>query len=198
MTLVVWDGDAVYEMVLNGHCQAPPVAVFAVLNDLSTHLDWGGRQQRRGFRLTALRPDGPMRVGTEFTSQGSMPMTRTRWEDHSVVVRAEPDTMVEFHTDGVARWPGGRRTEARWEHRYLIEPDGTGARVSYRLRRVSITDPPLRMRAPVVRTTTHRIMMPFLCRRGFANLLRAAEQRTPVHGGAEAHLSHGSAADLTT
>ena len=180
MASVLWDGDTIYEMVLEEHCDASPAAVYAVLADLSTHLDWGGRRQRRSFRLTSLQSSGQMRVGTEFNSVGSMPMTRVRWEDHSVVVQADPAAVVEFHTDGVAVWPTGRRTEVRWEHRYQIDPDGTGSRVAYRLRLASITNAPLRMRAPVMRTLTQRVMIPYLCQRGFANLLRAAERPAPA------------------
>jgi hypothetical protein len=176
LTRVVWDGDNSYEMVLEAHCDASPSAVYDVLANLETHLDWAGRKQRHGFQLTSLRADGPMRAGAEFTSVGSMPMTRTRWQDHSVVVRADQAAVIEFHTDGVAVWPSGRRTEARWEHRYDIEPAADGARVIYRLRRGSMTNPPLRMRLPLMATMTHRVMIPFLCRRGFRNLLWAAEQ----------------------
>ncbi|HEX6873077.1 MAG TPA: SRPBCC family protein [Micromonosporaceae bacterium] len=175
MTRIVWDGDNRYEMVLEAHCDAPPAAVYDVLANLETHLDWAGRKQRHGFQLTELRSEGPMRTGAEFTSVGSMPMTRTRWQDHSVVVQADRAAVIEFHTDGVAVWPSGRRTEARWEHRYDIEPATDGTRVIYRLRRASMTNPPLRMRLPLMATATHRVMIPFLCRRGFSNLLRAAE-----------------------
>ncbi len=177
MTRVVWNGDTAYEMTLDAQCDAPPAAVYDVLADLSTHLDWGGRRQRRNFRLTALHAEGPARVGAEFTSVGSIPMSSARWEDRSVVVRAEPGEVLEFHTDGVVTWPGGTMTDARWEHRYQIEPDGERSRVVYRLRRTAITNPPLRMRVPVMRTLTHRVMIPLLCRRGFVNLVATAEQR---------------------
>lgn len=180
MARVQWDGGTAYEMTLDAPCAATPEAVYAVLADLSTHLDWGGRRQRRGFRLTSLDADGPVRVGAAFTSRGTMPMTTARWEDHNVVVAAQPGAVFEFHTDAVARWPLGRQTHARWEHRYEIAPAGRGSRVTYRLRRAAVTDPPLRMRAPVMRTMTHRVMIPFLCQRGFANLLRTAERRATV------------------
>lgn len=163
-----------YQMVLGKHCEANPETVYAVLADLSTHLDWGGRQQRRSFRLATLTPTGTLDVGTEFSSVGTMPMTRVRANDRSVVVRAEPGAVLEFHTTSTVAWPGGRRTEARWEHEYRIEPDGTGSHVTYRLRGAGMTGAPLRMRAPVMRTVTHRVMIPFLCRRGFVNLLRSA------------------------
>jgi hypothetical protein len=178
MTRVTWDGGADYEMVLDARCDASPTAVYDVLADSSTHLDWGGRRQRRGFRLTSLEAAGPMQAGSEFTSIGTIPMSTSRWEDSSVVVRAEPPRVLEFHTDGVVTWPSGRRTRARWEHRYEIEPDLAGSRVAYSLRRTAMTDAPLRMRMPVMRSLTHRVMIPLLCRRGFLNLLKAAEQRT--------------------
>jgi hypothetical protein len=41
MTRVHWDGGTAYEMVLDAGCDASPDAVYAVLADLSTHLDWG-------------------------------------------------------------------------------------------------------------------------------------------------------------
>ena len=74
MAQVTWDGGSAYEMVLKAHTDAPPAAVFSRLTDLSAHLDWGGRRQRRNFRLTAMHaatavPDGA-RAGTEFVSEG--------------------------------------------------------------------------------------------------------------------------------
>ena len=177
MAHVTWDGTASYEMVLDGSCKAPATAVYAVLTDLPSHLEWGGQRQRRSFRLKSLRAGGPAVVGTEFTSAGSIPMTTSQWIDRSVVVAAESPAVLEFHTDSVAVWSTGKQTKARWEHRYDIQADGTGCRVAYRLRRTAMADGPLRMRLPVMRTVTHRVMIPFFCRRGFTNLLRAAENR---------------------
>ncbi len=85
--------------------------------------------------------------------------------------------MLEFHTDAVVKWRSGKRTEARYEHRYEIEPDGTGSRVTYRLRQTEIANPPLRMRLPMMRTVSYRVMIPCFCGRGFKNLLRSAERR---------------------
>src|SRR3954469_19208104 len=166
------EGMTPYEMTLDGRCDATPYAVYAVLADLSTHLEWAGRRQRRSFRLTTLTPAGPMLVGTEFTSTGTMPMTRTRMNDRSVVVRAEPGSLLEFHTTSTSTWRGGLHTEARWEHEYRISPSPDGSRVTYRLRSAGTTGAPLRMRVPVMRTMTYKVMVPFLCRRGFMNLLR--------------------------
>jgi hypothetical protein len=180
MTRVTWDGGTAYEMILNARCDASPTVVYDVLADPSTHLDWGGRRQHRGFRLTALEAAGPMQAGSKFTSVGTIPMSMSRWEDSSVVVHAEPPRVLEFHTDGLVARPTGRQTRARWEHRYEIEADPAGSRVAYRLRRAAITNAPLRMRLPVMRTLSHRFMIPLLCRRGFLNLLEAAEHRAGV------------------
>ena len=185
MTEVRWDGRASYEMVLDASCHASPAAVYDVLANLSTHLDWAGKRQHRGFRLLSLQGSGPLEVGTEFTSVGSIPMAWTRWENHNEVVEARRPEVLEFHTEAVAVWRSGERTEAVYEHRYEIVPDGTGSRVVYRLRQTAIENPPRRMRLPMMRTMTHRVMIPWFCRRGFTNLLRSAEHRGSMSGVAQ-------------
>jgi hypothetical protein len=180
MSQVTWNGGTGYEMVLEAGCDAPAGAVYDALADPSTHLEWGGSRQRRSFRLLSLDAPAPLQVGTGFTSVGSIPMTRARWEDRSEVVEARRPDVLAFVTDGVILWPMGRRTEARWEHRYEIRPDGRGSRVIYRLRRTAMARPPLRMRVPVMRRLTHRVMIPMLCRRGFDNLLKTAERRAAL------------------
>jgi hypothetical protein len=154
--------------------------VYDVLADPSTHLDWAGKRQHRGFRLLSLRGTGPLETGTEFTSVGSIPMALARWENQNEVVEARRSDVLEFHTDAVAVWRSGERTEASYEHRYEIVPDGKGSRVVYRLRQTAIDDPPLRMRLPLMRTMTHRVMIPWFCRRGLANLMRSAERRASM------------------
>ncbi len=112
-------------------------------------------------------------------------MALARWRNQNKVIEARPPGILEFHTDAVAVWRTGKRTEARYEHRYEIRSEGTGSRVAYRLRQTAIANPPLRMRLPLMRTLTHRVMIPRFSRRGFANLLRSAEFRGsrggPVH-----------------
>ncbi|MGZ4131717.1 MAG: SRPBCC family protein [Actinomycetota bacterium] len=189
MATVRWDGRAAYEMVLERRCGAPPTVVYDVLADPSTHTDWAGKRQYPGFRLLSLRATGPLETGTAFTSVGSVPMALSRWENQNEVVEARRPDLMEFHTDALVVWRSGKRTEARYEHRYEIEPDGTGSRVVYRLRQTAIANPPLRMRLPLMRTVTHRVMLPLLCRRGFANLLRSAER----HGARPAASEQGQA-----
>ncbi len=176
MSKVRWD-DGVYEMTLEAGCTASPEAVYDVLTDLSTHLEWAGRRQHRGFRLLSLNGAGPLEKGVAFTSVGSIPMARSRWENRNEVTEARRPNRLEFHTDAVVRWRSGKRTDARYEHRYEIGPDGTGSRVVYRLRETSAANAPLRMRLPLMRTMSYRTMIPYFCRRGFKNLLRSAERR---------------------
>jgi hypothetical protein len=177
MSEVRWDGGANYEMVLDASCDASPAAVYDVLADLSTHLDWAGARQHRGFRLLSVHGTGPLELGTEFTSVGSIPMARSRWENQNEVVEARRPEVLEFQTEAVAVWRSGERTEAVYEHRYETVPEGTGSHVTYRLRQTAIESPPRRMRLPLMRTMTHRVMIPWFCKRGFKNLLRSAERR---------------------
>jgi Polyketide cyclase / dehydrase and lipid transport len=179
-----WDStvDGRDDAVLEAVCAATPAAVWAVVADLSTHQDWGGRRQRRSFALQSLQGTGQLTAGVEFTSVGAIPMARAHWADRSVVVRAEPATLLEFHTDSAIDWARGRRTRARWEHRYEISAEGAGSRVRYRMHRAAITGAPPRMRLPLVRTLTYRVMVPFFCRRGFTNLLHDAERRANRDG----------------
>ena len=180
MTEVRWDGGANYEMVLDASSGASPAAVYDVLSDPSTHLDWAGERQHRGFRLLSLNGTGPLEPGTEFTSVGSIPMARARWENSNVVVEARRPEVLEFHTEAVTVWRSGERTEAVYEHRYEIDRHATGSHVTYRLRQTAIENPPRRMRLPLMRTMTHRVMIPWFCKRGFTNLLRSAERRSSI------------------
>ncbi len=177
MTEVRWDGGANYEMVLDASSKASPATVYDVLADLSTHLDWAGKRQHRGFRLLSVNGTGPLETGTEFTSVGSIPMALTRWENQNEVVEARRPEVLELRTEAVAVWRSGERTEAVYEHRYEIVPDGKGSHITYRLRQTAIESPPRRMRLPLMRTMTHRVMIPWFCKRGFRNLLRSAEGR---------------------
>jgi uncharacterized protein YndB with AHSA1/START domain len=174
MAQVRWDGGTEYELVLEGHSSAAPAEVYDLLSDPSTYLDWSGAKQAPGFRLIAVNAEGRLEVGSRFTSVGTVPMTRARSEDSSEVIQARRPEILEFVTDMVIVWRAGKRTEARFEHRYTIEPDGEGSRVVYRLRGTAVTDPPPRATLPLMRTMTHRFMMPMLYGRGFANALKLA------------------------
>ena len=140
-TAVRWDGGASYEMVLDASSDASPAAVYDVLADLSTHLDWAGKRQHRGFRLLSVNGTGPLELGTEFDERRFDPHGPGRWENHNEVVEARRPEVLEFHTEAVAVWRSGERTEAMYEHRYEIVPDGTGSHVTYRIRQTAIDEP---------------------------------------------------------
>ncbi len=112
MTEVRWDGGAAYETVLEGRSDASPAAVYDVLADLSTHLEWAGKRQYPGFRLLSVHGTGPLETGTGFTSVGSVPMALSRWENQNEVVEARPSQILELHTDSLVVWRSGKRTEA--------------------------------------------------------------------------------------
>ena len=181
MTEVRWDG-AEYEMVLEGTCDASPADVYDVLADLSTHTRWAGADQHRGFRLLSLDGEGIAEAGTTFASVGSVPMSLSRWENHNEVLEARRPDVFAFGTDARVRWRIGKPTEARYEHRYEIAREGAGSRVVYRLRERAVTNPPPRMRFPAMRSMSYRVMIPWFCRRGFANLLREADRRAASAG----------------
>jgi hypothetical protein len=70
-------------------CKARPEAVYDVLVDLRTHLEWGGARQSGDFRLQSLEASAdPATVGTNFSSTGTIPMSARRWEDRSTVTIA--------------------------------------------------------------------------------------------------------------
>jgi len=55
-----------------GITRAPAEAVYDVLADLPSHLDWAGDRQATTTRLLTMdAPSGPAGVGTEFRTTGS-------------------------------------------------------------------------------------------------------------------------------
>jgi len=160
-------------------CRAPAELVYDLLADARTHLDWGGRRQAWYFRLRTLKaPEGPMTVGSSFTSSGSMPATARRFEDRSRVVAAERPTLFEFVTESTV--PGRRPMRATYRHRYEVEPLAGGCRVSYRFSQEHLVNGLPRLTLPLVRDMSWKIGIPMMMRRGFRNLLREAQRRADV------------------
>lgn len=119
--------------------RAPAEAVYEVLTDLRSHLDWAGERQKPKTRLLSLdAPDGPATVGTEFHTTGADPMGR--FADRSVVTEATPGTAFEFVTE--ARLTTKKRAVVDWTnvHRYELEPEGAGTRIVYTIRIVRISE----------------------------------------------------------
>lgn len=171
------------EWRFEGRTLASPETVYDHLETLGDHMDWAGRRQWWNFRLLAIdAPPGPAQVGTEFTSVGRIPMTGTRWENRNVVTAAERARVFEITTEGRIPWSHGAAGEGTFINRYEIEPAEGKTRVIYTMRQLRFTDPPWGMRYPVLREITYRLWIPIWSRRGFAQLLRMAEEREAARG----------------
>jgi len=167
---------------------AKPEAVYDLLADLRTHVEWGGARQSRDFRLLSLdAPAAPATVGTTFSSTGTIPVSRRKWSDRSTVTVADRPQKFEFTTE--ARAGGGHPMTAVYTHTYEISPEAGGSRVTYRMTQLSITNPILRLGPAMARMTW--LMIPMFAGRGLRNLVALAEQRksridvagSPIHVG---------------
>ncbi len=151
--------------------------VYDLLADVSSHLEWGGRKQRRVFRLLSI--DGPadaLAAGAAFTSTSSIPGSARRWQDKSVVVAANRPDRFEFRTEAMVDGGRGQPMRATYLHRYDIQPNGERCQVAYTFTEVASEQPLMRMRVPVVRELMWRIGIPTMMGFGFGNLIKAAEQ----------------------
>lgn len=163
-------------MVVRARGDAPADRVYAMLADLSSHLEWGGRRQLRTARIKTLdAPEAPAVAGTEFASVGGFPGWRLH-ESH-IVTEANAPVAFEFHTKTDAR-PTiiGSPWQATFEHRYEVTPDGTGSRVTYRFLQTRIENAPWRFSLPVLRPLSYAVVR-FVARRGVRNLLALAREQ---------------------
>jgi hypothetical protein len=112
---------------------APVGAVYDLLADLRTHLDWAGARQKKRTRLLSLEaPGGPAAVGTEFSTTGADPMGS--FSDRSVVTEATPGEAFEFVTEAHLQTKSGKGVDWTNVHRYELSPDGDGSRIAYTIR----------------------------------------------------------------
>lgn len=160
--------------------RAPAEAIFDVLADVHSHLEWGGkRQPKKTFRLLSIdAPNGPAGVGTEFASTGADAMGR--FADTSVVTEATRPSLFEFVTE--ARLSTKKSKVVEWTniHRYELSPQQAGCRISYTLRIVRISELPGPMaifKVPGLRELGLKAGGSN-SRKGLRNLARLAEQRT--------------------
>jgi hypothetical protein len=168
--------DQVRELHIAAETRATREAVYDTLADAGTYLEWAGRHQRRYFRLLSLdAPDSRLIAGATFASTGSIPGSGRRFDDRSRVTVAERPSVFEFVTEAVV--PGRRPMRATYRHRYELEVNGDGCRVSYRFRQEDLVDPMLRLSLPIVRDMSWKVGMPMMMRPGLRNLVRAAESR---------------------
>jgi hypothetical protein len=158
--------------------RAPAGVVYELLVDIASHLEWGGTRRKGKSRLLSVEaPPGPATVGTEFSSMGQDSMCRMK--DRSVVTGATPPSTFEFVTDSICEFRRGKRAVWTIVHRYDIEPDPSGSRVTYthRAMRASALPGPLALfRVPILRSLALAMSMAEM-RRGFRNLVQMAEER---------------------
>jgi polyketide cyclase/dehydrase/lipid transport protein len=170
------------QLQISRYSKAEPEAVYDLLADLRTHIEWGGARQSRAFGLISFdSPPGPATVGTSFSSTGTIPMSGRHWSDRSKVTVADRPQKFEFTTE--ARAGEGNPMTAVYSHAYEIAPAARGSRVTYRMTQLSITNPILRLGPAMGRMTW--LMIPMFAGRGLRNLLALAEQsksRTIVAG----------------
>jgi hypothetical protein len=162
--------------------RAPAGAVYDLLADVRTHLEWAGEMQpKRNFRLLSVdAPEGPAAVGTEFGSTGADPMGR--FADSSVVTEATRPRLFEFVTEARLTTKKGKVIEWTNVHRYELIPRGEGCRISYTLRVIRISELPGSMvmfKVPGLRSLGLKISASY-ARRGIGNLARLAEERAGV------------------
>jgi uncharacterized protein YndB with AHSA1/START domain len=159
-----------------GECTAPPEAVYDLLADLHSHLEWAGTGQSSNFRLLSMEaPAAAAAEGSRFASTGAIPMSARRWRDESVVTEAIRPSVFEFVTRATA---GG--TVARYRHRYQVAAWTSGSRVTYTMTQEWIERPMLRLGVPGLRTMMWRFAIPMFAGRGFRNLLATAAEMAPV------------------
>jgi polyketide cyclase/dehydrase/lipid transport protein len=111
--------------------EAPPGAVFDTITDLRAHLEWSGeRAADDGFKLLELdAPPGRAVVGIEFTSTGAN--FNGTFHDRSVISAADRPRLFVIDTDAHLDRKHGKPWDVHFEHRYDVERDGEGSRITY-------------------------------------------------------------------
>lgn len=171
------ESEALFEVRLERASEAPPEVVYDLLADLQQHLEWGGRRQKKGFRLTSLEaPAGPATVGTEFGTTGIDPSGS--FTDGSVVTEATRPEVFEFVTEARLRPKRGSILEWTNVHRYLIRPTASGCVVSYSNRVMRLSRRPWWTKR-WARALAQRLSASY-AKVGLDNLVRMAEERAGV------------------
>jgi len=162
-------------------CRAPSEAVYDLLADLQSHLEWAGRRQLETTRLLTLEgPPGLANVGTEFFTTGSDGKV-ARWSDRSVVTEATRPAVFEFVTEGRREGkPGSRPWLSTAVHRYEIASEFDGCRVTYTQELTRLVGAPSIMLVPGISRIVFRISAKYM-RRGFEGLVALAEEQSGTH-----------------
>jgi hypothetical protein len=170
-----------HEYTIRTASSAPPEDVYAVLSDLSSHLEWSGRQlgEKTERLLSMEAPPAPAAAGTEFRSTGWTAIGT--FHDRSRVILAEAPFRFEFMTESQLRRPKGQPLMSAFSHRFVIEPDRSGSRITRIIGQPRFYDPApwwLRILAwPLIAQLGFRLMAAPTVRATLANLARAAEAR---------------------
>ena len=111
--------------------KASPEVVYDTISDLRAHIEWSGeRASSDNFKLLSLEaPEGRATIGTTFTSTGAA--DNGTFHDRSVVTEASRPGRFIIETDSRLDRKRGKAWEAHFSHRYDIEPEGDGSRISY-------------------------------------------------------------------
>jgi hypothetical protein len=155
---------------------APLKTVFETIADLPAHLVWSGeRASDDSFKLLSMEaPDGAARVGTAFSSTGAN--FNGTFHDRSVVTEATPFSRFVIQTESRLDRKRGKAWQVQFIHRYDIEPDGDGSRITYTDTAHEMNYVPYWLKAPLRWVTRAAI------RKGdtqqLTNLARLAEERS--------------------
>jgi hypothetical protein len=172
--------------------RVPSEAVYTLLADLRTHLQWAGERQKPSTRLLSIdAQDGPAGVGAEFHTTGADPMGT--FDDRSVVTEATLGRAFEFVTE--ARLVTKRGTAVDWTnvHRYEMEPTAGGCRIVYTIRIARISELAgmlVIFKVPGLRSLALKASAG-VARRGVRNLARLAEESTRRGGEEDAEDALG-------
>jgi hypothetical protein len=159
---------------------APPDLVFDVVLELRNHLEWSGeRAADEKFKLLSIEAqDGAASVGTSFASSGSA--ENGTFQDRSTVTVATRPGVFVIETDSHLDRIRGKPWDAHFVHRYDIEPDGTGSKITYTelIERANYVPYWLQ---PVIRSA-FRVLVNRADRKQLSNLARLAEERASEPG----------------
>jgi len=157
---------------------AAPSAVYALLANPATHLEWAGEQApNKGFRLLTLDAAGePATVGTTFVSTGAGDKRGAMtFHDRSTVTEATPPTAFAFATDAELLRKHRPAWEARFVHRYELDFEGASTVVTYTCEVYPQNYRPYWLH-PLMRPAT-RTMISRSMRQNLENLARMAERK---------------------
>jgi len=157
---------------------ASPEDIYEILADLSTHIEWAGKQAaRKDFKLLTLdAPKGRAAVGTTWASTGANSKNGSMtFHDRSVVTEAAVPNRFAFVTDAHLERKNRKTWDVRFVHRYEVQPEGAGSRIMYEARVYPVNYRPYWLH-PLMRPVSKK-MVSIFAGKHMANLARMAENR---------------------